>query len=127
MWKAPYRANNKITQPFNDGIAEFYSVTNTAPPGYEPTEGLVLKRSLRFEEQRLGINRLYLSRQNQSEISMVIRVPYDEEVSNQDVAVINGGRQYRVDTTQLVPDIWPKSMDVALSAIEQKYEVPKNE
>ncbi len=125
MRKMPYRPSNEITQPFNDGIVDFYCVDNIAEPGYEPKEGLQLKVTLRFELQRLGINRLYLSKQNQAEIAEVIRVPRNTQISNQDIAVINGNdkKQYIVESIQTVLDVWPESMDIALRRIEQNYEI----
>lgn len=125
MRKTPYRPSNEITQPFNDGIVDFYRVENIAEPGREPKEGLQLKATLRFELQRLGINRLYLSRQNQAEIEEVLRVPRDIAISNQDIAIINNSnkKQYMVDSVQVVLDVWPESMDIALRRIEQNYEI----
>ena len=125
MRKTPYRPSNEITQPFNDGIVDFYHVENIAEPGREPKEGLQLKATLRFELQRLGINRLYLSRQNQAEIEEVLRVPRDIAISNQDIAIINNSnkKQYMVDSVQVVLDVWPESMDIALRRIEQNYEI----
>lgn len=127
MWKAPYRPNNKVTQPFNDGIVQIFTVENVAEPGDMPKESLVLKETLRFESQRLGINRLYMSKQNQAEIEAVLRVPNRNTVSNQDIAVMNGDetKQYAVESIQTVMDVWPPSMDIALKRIEQKYEIPK--
>ena len=127
MWKEPYRPNNKVTQPFNDGIAKIFTVDNVAKPVDMPKESLILKETLRFEYQRIGINRLYMSRQNQAEIEAVLRVPNRNNVSNQDVAIINGDeeKQYAIESIQSVMDVWPPSMDIALRRIEQKYEVPK--
>lgn len=125
MRKMPYRPSNEITQPFNDGVVIFYCIDNIAEPGYEPKEGLQLKVTLRFELQRLGINRLYLSKQNQAEIAEVIRVPRNTQISNQDIAVINGNdkKQYIVESIQTVLGVWPESMDIALRRIEQNYEI----
>lgn len=39
----PYRANNKITQQFNDGLVKIYNVEDTAAPGYLPVETLTEK------------------------------------------------------------------------------------
>lgn len=122
MRKLPFRTNNEITQSFNDGVVYIYSVSDIAEPGYKPKEGLTLKCTLRFEEQRLGLNRLYLSRQAMVEIDRVIRVQDYGDISTQDVAV-TGGKQYRIDTKQLVMDVYPKCVDISLVRIEQEYEV----
>ena len=123
-WKAPNRPVNEITQSFNDGVVTIYAFENAAPPGYRPAERLTRKVVLRYAEQRLGINRLYMSRQNQAEIERVLRVPRVESISNQDVAITESGKQYRIDYAQSVADVWPPSLDLSLTKVEQEYEVP---
>lgn len=124
-WKAPNRPNHQITQAFNSGVVIIYSVENKAQPGYQPAPELTEKVRLRYEEQRLGINRLYLSRQNQAEVEKVIRTPRRDEVSNQDIAVLQDGQMFAVDYTQTVDDAFPPSMDISLVKTEQVYEVPR--
>lgn len=103
-----------------------YSVEDSAQPGYQPKPALKLKLTLRYEEQHLGINRLYLSRQNQAEVEKVIRVPRQDEapISNQDVAILENGSQYSINYTQTVQDIYPPCLDLSLVKVEQNYEVP---
>ena len=122
MWKAPNRPKYEITQAFNDGIVKIYSVQDEAKPGYKPVQKLSEKITLRFEEQRLGITRLYQSRQAQNEIEKVIRVPKAGNISVKDVAVLEG-KQYTIDTIQKVPDVYPPCQDLALVRIEQEIEV----
>ena len=113
MWKAPYRPNNDVTQPYNDGVVDFYAVENIADPGYKPKEGLKFKERLYFETLRAGLDRIYAG-----------RVQKRDTISSQDVAVLNNGKQYGVETVQDATDVWPLSMDVTLKRIEQKYEIP---
>lgn len=124
-WKAPYRPrrDGKVTQNFEDGLASIYGVTDGAAPGYKPKPTLTKKVTLRYEERRLGIQRYYEAQQNQVQIERVIRVPRFSVVSSQDVAVTEDGKQYRVDLVQIVTDVFPASMDLTLSRIDQKYEV----
>ena len=124
QWKAPHRPDNEITQELNSGVVYIYSVEDSAQPGYQPKPALKLKLTLRYEEQRLGINRLYLSRQNQAEIEKVIRVPRQDSISNQDVAILESGSQYSIDYTQTVQDVYPPCLDLSLVKVEQNYEVP---
>ena len=58
-WKVPYRPSNEVTQTYNSGVVTVYSVTDSARPGYQPVEQLTKKITLRYEEQRLGIQRYY--------------------------------------------------------------------
>ena len=51
-----------------------------------------------------------------------MRTMWRKEVSTQDVAVTEDGRQYRIDTVQVVQNVWPASMDLSLVKIEQVYD-----
>lgn len=124
QWRAPHRPDNEITQEMNSGVVKIYSVEDSAQPGYQPKPSLTLKLTSRYEEQRLGINRLYLSRQNQAEIEKVIRVPRQDSISNQDVAILENGSQYSIDYAQTVQDVYPPCLDLSLVKVEQNYEVP---
>ena len=44
-------------------------------------------------------------------------------VSNQDVAIMEDGQRYRIDSVQHVPDVYPPCMDLTLAKVEQEYEV----
>ena len=124
-WKAPYRpiADNGVTQNFCDGVVAIYTVKDVAQPGYQPKPQTTLKCKLRYEEQRLGIQRYYSGRQNQVEIERVLRVPRYGGITNQDVAVTEDGRQFRIDMVQNVTDVYPASLDLTLAKIEQEIEV----
>lgn len=123
MWKAPTRPkDNGITQPYTSGLVTIYTVTDSARPGYQPVQTLTQKIQLRYEEQRLGIQRYYEAQQNQIEVERVIRVPRSGRITNQDVAITEDGRQYRIDLVQNA-DVYPPSLDLTLAKIEQEYEV----
>lgn len=126
MWKAPSRPRNRVTQAFNDGLVQIWSVKDAAQPGHLPVERLdQQKDTLRYEEQRLGIQRYYTGKQNQVNIERVIRVPRTNRISSQDVAVLEDGKQYRIDLVQAVTEVYPPSVDLTLARIEQKFEVPE--
>lgn len=120
--KMPFRANNDISQQYNDGLVQICAVTDVAAPGRQPVEKLSPKYTLRYEERALGINRLYLSRQNHAEIVKVIRIPR-VAVTSQDVAITHDGKQYRIDAVQAAKDVFPPSLDLSLKNIEQNLEV----
>lgn len=122
-WRAPHRPDSEVTQAYNDGVVTVYAVTDAARPGYQPKPALIRKVTLRYEEQRLGIQRFYSGKQSQAEIERVVRTPRLSCVSSQDVAVTEDGRQYRIDMVQSVPDIWPASMDLTLAKVAQNYDV----
>lgn len=123
-WKMPRRPEHKITQCFNDGIANVFSIRDAAQPGYQPIEELTPKVSLHYEERRLGLQRYYDAKQNQIKVERVIRVPHAGGVTSQDAVIDEHGRRYRVDLVQLVPDVYPLSDDLTLVRFDQD---PKEE
>lgn len=123
MWRAPNRPKGEITQNFNDGVVTIYEQKDEGRPGYRAQIVLSKKIQLRFEEQKLGIQRFYSAAQNQQRIERVIRVPRTEKVNAQDVAKTHDGKQYRIELVQLVPEVFPPSVDLTLSRIEQIAEV----
>lgn len=123
MWRAPNRPKAEITQNFNDGVVTIYEQKDEGRPGYQAQIALTKKIQLRFEEQKLGIQRFYSAAQNQQRIERVIRVPRTEKVNAQDVAKTHDGKQYRIELVQLVPEVFPPSVDLTLSRIEQIAEV----
>ena len=127
MWKAPFRPRGEISQRYNDGVVRIYTVTDTASPGYAPEKTLTEKIVLPYEERRLGISRYFYGQQNQMQIDRVLRVQRAGKVTSQDIAVTEDGQQYRVDLVQSVPDVWPESVDLTLSKVEQVMTVPEPE
>lgn len=122
LWKAPNRPKHEITQSYNDGVVTIYRTEDIARPGYKPAVKLTKKVSLRYEEQRLGIQRYYAALQNQIKVSRVIRCP-KQDVTTQDIAVTEDGRQYRIDLVQTARHVWPASIDLTLTAVKQRVEV----
>ena len=123
MWRAPNRPNHEITESYNDGIVNIYTVQDGATPGYRPVPVLVLVKRMRYQERYLGINRLYSGRQNQVDIQRIVRVQKVPGVSNQNVAITEDGKQYRIDSVQDVIGAYPPSLDLTLATVEQEYEV----
>ena len=84
-----------------------------------PVEKPTPKIKLFYEEQRLGIQRYYAAKQNQIEVTRVIRTQRAGDINNQDIATTEDGKQYTVTMVQTVPDVYPQSVDITLSQIEQ--------
>lgn len=122
-WKAPYRPRGEISQSYNDGVVTVYAVTDSGPPGGLPVEKPVKKVVLRYEERRLGLQRYYAGKQNQVEVERVLRTQRRRDVSSQDLAVTEDGVQYRIDLVQSAADVFPPSMDLTLTRIDQNYDV----
>ncbi len=125
MRQNPFRAGNEISQLFNSGVVSIYRVTDMGEPGYAPVPRLELRVKLLYEELKMGLIRFYSAKQNQVKVERVLRVPRRPEVSPQDVAVTEDGRQYRVELVQLAAGVYPPSLDLTLGTIEQIYELPE--
>lgn len=124
MRKTPFRPSNEISQSYNSGTVKIHTATDGANPGYQAKAKLSPepKYTLHYEERILGINRLYLSRQAQAEIVKVIRVPR-VDISPQDVAITEDGKQYEINIVQLANGVYPPSLDLSLKKVEQIWEV----
>lgn len=118
-WKAPYRPDNEVSQSYNDGVVTIYSVTDGAKPGYQPMPMLAEKITLRYAEQRLGIQRYYAALQNQVQVERVIRTARAGDITTQDIAITEDGIKYAVYMVQSVQDVYPPSVDITLSKISQ--------
>lgn len=122
-WQAPYRPAGEITQRFEDGTVDIYTVTDEAVPGYRPRPKLAHKVKLRYEERRLGIQRYYTGMQNQVNIQRVVRVPRSVPISSQDVARTEDGIFYRIDLVQAATDTYPPSADLTLAKVSQNFDI----
>ena len=117
-WTAPYRSANEVTQDYNDGIVTIYAAADSAQPGYQPKPTLTKKYTLRYDEQRVGIQRYYEAMQNQVQVERVLRVPR-AKITNQDIAETEDGVKYRIDLVQTVDLVYPPSLDLPLTRYEQ--------
>ena len=74
------------------------------------------------QEQRLGLQRYYQSKQNLIDVERVVRTPRTGTVSSQDMAITEDGKRYRVELVQTVEGVYPPSVDITLAKIEQRFE-----
>lgn len=112
-----------ITQTYNDGVLAVYSVGNIATPGNRPKDGLLLKfESINYEERTVGVTRFVLNMQVQSTIEKLLRIPYVKGISRDDVVVPIDGEQYKIKQVQIIKDVEPKSLDLSLERVANRYE-----
>ena len=124
-WKSPNRPTHEISQSFNDGIINIFTVSDVAQPGRKPVQSLTPLLTLKYEERKLGIQRYYSGQQNQTEISRVIRVPQPpHEITNTMIAATEKSTQYRIRLVQMVRDVYPPCYDLTLERITQTEEYP---
>lgn len=127
MRKTPFRPGNETSQPFNSGVVSIFRVTDAGEPGYAPVPRLELRVRLHYEERKLGLIRYYSAKQNQVKVERVLRVPRRPEISPQDVAVTQDGRQYQIELVQMADGVYPPSLDLTLGTVEQVYALPEEE
>jgi SPP1 family predicted phage head-tail adaptor len=111
----------KTATPFPDGIVRIYSVGNSAAPGKMPVKLLTQKLELRYYERTVGLTRFYTAMQANVNVKYVLRCPYRPEVSAQDIAVPNDGKQYRIRLVQRIEDSAPLVMDLTLEGLREVY------
>lgn len=112
-----------LTQQFNDGVVNIYTVKNIGGIGNKPKQELSIKaKGLRFEERIVGMSRYWTAKQEQAQISQLIRVQRINSVTTHDVAVING-QQYDIVQVQYIQDVEPSCMDLSLVRLEVAYEI----
>lgn len=110
-------------QSFNDGIVSIYEVTNAADAGKMPTQELVLKQTLRYHERTVGLTRYYAAMQANIRVQYVLRCQRLRDVSAQDVAIPNDGKQYRIVQVQYPEEVTPPVMDLTLEEVTAVYDI----
>ena len=120
--KTPFRPRQRaeISQAYNDGVVTIYSVRDGAASGFLPEPTYTEIVTLCYQERKLGVKRYYDAKQNQIHAERVIRVPASSfAITNQNVAETEGGQMYRIDLVQVVPDVYPPSVDLTLAYYDQ--------
>lgn len=108
-------------QPFNDGIVKIYSVEDISQNGNMPKQGLTLKSTLRYKERTVGMGRFWTAQQAQAQIDLMLRVPKSRNISTQDIAIPNDGKQYIVKQIQYIES--ELVMDLSLERVTADYEI----
>jgi len=107
-----------MNQTFNDGVLKVFSVEAQD----DGTEKLKLEHGkLRYEERTVGINRYYRAKQENVEISKVLRTQRLKNISTQDVAVVDG-EQYHIRRAVFPRDTVPPCWDLSLERVTHDYD-----
>ncbi len=111
-----------ITQTYNDGIADIYSVKNSAANGDFPIEVLELKiKTLCYQELTVGMGRFWEASQENTKIERLLRIPRINIIKRGDVIIPIDGEQYKIVQIQFPKGIVPASMDISLERVESTY------
>jgi len=111
----------KITiQTFNDGVISVYSI-ESVDNGSETLE--LKQKNLRFNERTVGINRYYRAKQDNVEITKVIRTPRLQKISTQDVVRFLNGEQYYIRRIVPPENVTPPCWDLSLERVVHDYNI----
>ena len=122
MRRMPFRPDNEISQVYNSGVLTVLRMEDQAAPGYAPDAVPGEKAVLRYEEQRMGLQRYYAAREVHVRVDRVVRVPARMPISPEDRVETIDGKKYRVELVQAVPGVFPPSLDLTLSRLTQDYD-----
>ena len=107
------------TQVLNDGIVTIYRSENIADVGDMPKWNLVKTGALRYHRRTIGVQRLYLAKQANAQVDLLLRCQYRPEVKAGNVAVpTQDGEKYKITVIQIPEDIYPPVMDLTLEKLE---------
>jgi len=107
-------------QTYNDGVLAIHAVNRHG----DGSETLAVKHPLlRYDERTVGMNRYYRAKQENVEVSKVLRAPRHDDISPQDVAVLQDGRQYHIRQVQYPKGVMPPSCDLSLERVAHHYDI----
>lgn len=105
--------NGKVTfETFNDGICCIHLIDEDGNAG-------TLKAALRMQERTVGFVRYMEAMTAKIQIDRLIRVPYQDWMSTEYLAVIDG-QVYEIAQTQTIKNTLPKCNDVSLHLARQR-------
>lgn len=118
---------NQVTQTFNDGVLNIYSVENQATPGNMPNNKFTQKvEKLRYDERTVGMSRYWIAMQAQEQIDFLVRTPRIMSVNTSDIVTLIDGEQYKIKQIQYPKEIYPDCMDLSLERLEEHYELDES-
>lgn len=121
--KMPFRpGNDRIAQTYNEGFVDLFMCADLAAPGYQPKLRATHAARLNYEQQFLGINRVFQSRQAHAEIKKIVRIPKNPVTVFQLVRDFDGV-WYKIELVQEPEGVYPPSLDLSLSRVTAEVEV----
>lgn len=121
--REPFRPRNEaIAQTYNSGYVDIFEKVDAAEAGYQPEIHARHLLRLPCEEQYLGINLVYLSRQAHGEIVKKVRVP-EAPVRVFHLARDQFGTWFEISLVQKADGVLPESLDLSLKAVTADVEV----
>ena len=113
-----------LKQSFNDGICTICAVSNCAERGMQPKAEITVKHAyIRYARRIVGIGRFWGARQNNVIIDQLLRIPLLQNISTQDILILEDGTQYKIRQIQYKMDIKPPSTDLSLERNIDVYDI----
>lgn len=100
--------NNIEFLTFNDGAVTFYQTDGN--DDIIPSSG----KTFAFGSRKIGINRFYLARHNDIDISLLIHIHFNETITP-DFAAVIGTTRYKIEQLQTDFESHPKATVLSLS------------
>ena len=111
-----------MTAMRDDGILLFCRLENVAEAGMMPKEALVCVGKAYYGRRTVGVTRLYAAAGANRSIDVLARCYNTPEVpEGAEYAVLENGRQYRIDAVQELPDL--DAVDLTLVRLGELYDV----
>ena len=107
-----------------EGTLRICDLQDTAGPGEMPTEKLVVVSYHYYGDRTIGYGRQYAAMGVQQQVDRLIRIWRDENVTVKQYAILDDGKQYRVDMVQhLLDEDGLKVTDLTLFRLDENFDV----
>ncbi len=107
-----------------EGTLRLCELQNVADPGEMPTEKLVVVSYHYYGDRTIGYGRQYAAMGVQQQVDRLIRIWRDENVTVKQYALLDDGKQYRVDMVQhLLDEDGLKVTDLTLFRLDENFDV----
>lgn len=107
-----------------DGILKLYRLEDVSEQGLMPKQKLVEYDTAYYGERVVGFSRQYAAMAVHQQIDKLVRIWQLDEARINDYAIMEDGKQYRIDNVQHLRDADNlKVTDLTLSRLEKNYEV----
>lgn len=103
------------------GILTFYTLENTAEPGFMPAEQLVEAGQAFYANVTIGVTRRYAAIGANREFNLVVRALNTGVPEGAEYVVLEDGLQYRID--QVSPIVDEGHVELTLVRLEDFYDI----
>lgn len=107
-----------------EGTLKLCELRNTAEPGEMPVEKLVILSYHYYGDRVVGYNRQYAAMGVSQQVDRLVRIWRDESVHVRQYALLDDGKQYRIDMVQhLLDEDGLKVTDLTLFRLDDNFDV----